>query len=34
MAVTARALDTVAPGWVNALMKRQKLQPEAHFIFS
>ena len=27
MAVTARALDTVAPGWVNALMKRQKLQP-------
>jgi NAD(P)-dependent dehydrogenase (short-subunit alcohol dehydrogenase family) len=27
MAVTAKALDTVAPGWVNALMKRQRLQP-------
>lgn len=27
MAVTARALDTVAPGWLNALMKRQRLQP-------
>jgi NAD(P)-dependent dehydrogenase (short-subunit alcohol dehydrogenase family) len=27
MAMTARALDTVAPGWVNAIMKRQNLQP-------
>src|SRR6478735_2589413 len=27
MAVTARALDTVAPGWLNALIKRQRLQP-------
>jgi len=27
MAVTARALDTVAPGWVNAIMKRQTVQP-------
>src|SRR3954470_16949050 len=29
MAVTARALDTVAPGWLNALIKRQRLQPGA-----
>ena len=29
MAVTARALDTVAPGWVNAIMKRRNLQPGA-----
>jgi NAD(P)-dependent dehydrogenase (short-subunit alcohol dehydrogenase family) len=29
MAVTAKALDTVAPGWLNALMKRQRLQPGA-----
>ena len=29
MAVTARALDTVAPGLLNALMKRQRLQPGA-----
>jgi NAD(P)-dependent dehydrogenase (short-subunit alcohol dehydrogenase family) len=28
-AVTARALDTVAPGLLNALMKRQRLQPGA-----
>jgi NAD(P)-dependent dehydrogenase (short-subunit alcohol dehydrogenase family) len=27
MAVTAKALDTVAPGWVNAIMKRQRVQP-------
>jgi NAD(P)-dependent dehydrogenase (short-subunit alcohol dehydrogenase family) len=27
MAMTARALDTVAPGWVNAIMKRQTIQP-------
>jgi NAD(P)-dependent dehydrogenase (short-subunit alcohol dehydrogenase family) len=27
MAMTARALDTVAPGWVNAIMKRQSVQP-------
>jgi NAD(P)-dependent dehydrogenase (short-subunit alcohol dehydrogenase family) len=27
MAVTAKALDTFAPGWVNAIMKRQRLQP-------
>ena len=27
MAVTARALDTVAPGWVNAIMKRQNRAP-------
>ena len=27
MAVTAKVLDTFAPGWVNALMKRQRLQP-------
>ena len=27
MAMTARALDTVAPGWVNAIMKRQTVQP-------
>jgi NAD(P)-dependent dehydrogenase (short-subunit alcohol dehydrogenase family) len=27
MAVTAKALDTVAPGWVNALMSRQRVQP-------
>src|SRR5215470_7735603 len=26
MAVTAKALDTVAPAWLNALMKRQRLQ--------
>ncbi|HEV7851633.1 MAG TPA: SDR family NAD(P)-dependent oxidoreductase, partial [Mycobacterium sp.] len=29
MAVTAKALDTVAPGLLNALMKRQRLQPGA-----
>ena len=29
MAVTARALDTVAPGWLNAIMKRQRVQPGA-----
>jgi NAD(P)-dependent dehydrogenase (short-subunit alcohol dehydrogenase family) len=29
MAVTAKGLDTVAPGWLNALMKRQRLQPGA-----
>ena len=29
MAVTAKALDTVAPGLLNALMKRQRLQPSA-----
>src|SRR5262245_36149383 len=29
MAVTAKALDAVAPGWLNALMKRQRLQPGA-----
>ena len=27
MAVTARALDTFAPGWVNTIMKRQRVQP-------
>ncbi len=27
MAVTAKALDAVAPSWVNAIMKRQRLQP-------
>jgi NAD(P)-dependent dehydrogenase (short-subunit alcohol dehydrogenase family) len=27
MAMTARALDTVAPAWVNAIMKRQTVQP-------
>jgi NAD(P)-dependent dehydrogenase (short-subunit alcohol dehydrogenase family) len=27
MAVTAKALDSVAPGWVNAIMKRQRVQP-------
>jgi NAD(P)-dependent dehydrogenase (short-subunit alcohol dehydrogenase family) len=27
MAVTAKALDTFAPGWVNAIMKRQRVQP-------
>lgn len=27
MAVTAKALDTVAPGWVNAIMKRQRVGP-------
>jgi NAD(P)-dependent dehydrogenase (short-subunit alcohol dehydrogenase family) len=29
MAVTAKALDTVAPGLLNALMKRQRLQPSS-----
>lgn len=29
MAMTARALDTVAPNWVNAIMKRQRVQPNA-----
>jgi hypothetical protein len=29
MAVTAKALDTVAPGLLNTLMKRQRLQPGA-----
>jgi NAD(P)-dependent dehydrogenase (short-subunit alcohol dehydrogenase family) len=27
MAMTARALDTFAPNWVNAIMKRQSVQP-------
>ncbi|MGV0578497.1 SDR family oxidoreductase [Mycolicibacterium elephantis] len=27
IAMTARALDTVAPNWLNALMKRQRVQP-------
>ena len=27
IAVAARALDTVGPGWVTALMKRQRIQP-------
>jgi len=27
MAVTAKAIDTFAPGWVNAIMKRQRVQP-------
>jgi NAD(P)-dependent dehydrogenase (short-subunit alcohol dehydrogenase family) len=27
MAVTAKAVNSVAPGWVNALMKRQSVQP-------
>ena len=27
VAVTAKALNTVAPGWVDAIMKRQRLQP-------
>jgi NAD(P)-dependent dehydrogenase (short-subunit alcohol dehydrogenase family) len=27
IAVTAKALDTFAPGWVNTIMKRQRLQP-------
>ncbi|OHU92387.1 SDR family oxidoreductase [Mycobacterium talmoniae] len=27
MAVTVRALDVLAPGWVTAVMKRQRLQP-------
>ncbi len=27
MAVTAKALDTFAPGWINAIMKRQRVQP-------
>jgi NAD(P)-dependent dehydrogenase (short-subunit alcohol dehydrogenase family) len=27
MAVTARALDVVAPGWLNGIMKRQSIQP-------
>jgi hypothetical protein len=27
MAMTARVLDTVAPGLVNAIMKRQTVQP-------
>lgn len=29
VAVTARALDVVAPGWVNAIMKRQRTRPGA-----
>ena len=29
MAVTAKALDTVAPGLLNAIMKRQRVQPGA-----
>ena len=27
MAVVAQALDTIGPGWVTALMKRQRIQP-------
>jgi NAD(P)-dependent dehydrogenase (short-subunit alcohol dehydrogenase family) len=27
MAVTARALDVIAPAWVNGIMKRQSIQP-------
>jgi NAD(P)-dependent dehydrogenase (short-subunit alcohol dehydrogenase family) len=27
MAVTARALDSLAPAWVNAVMRRQRMQP-------
>jgi NAD(P)-dependent dehydrogenase (short-subunit alcohol dehydrogenase family) len=27
MAVTAKALDTFAPGWINAIMKRRRVQP-------
>ncbi|MCW2689997.1 MAG: hypothetical protein JWR37_4887 [Mycobacterium sp.] len=27
IAVAAKALDTVGPGWVNAIMKRQNIQP-------
>jgi len=27
MAIAARALDTVGPRWVNAIMQRQNLQP-------
>jgi NAD(P)-dependent dehydrogenase (short-subunit alcohol dehydrogenase family) len=27
MAVTAQALNTVAPGWLNAIMRRQNIQP-------
>jgi hypothetical protein len=27
MAIAARALDTVGPRWVNAIMQRQKIQP-------
>ncbi|TFV61421.1 SDR family oxidoreductase [Mycobacterium sp. PS03-16] len=27
MAVTARAVDSLAPSWVNAVMKRQRVQP-------
>jgi NAD(P)-dependent dehydrogenase (short-subunit alcohol dehydrogenase family) len=27
MAITARALDVVAPGWLNGIMKRQSIQP-------
>jgi hypothetical protein len=26
MAVTAKDLDTFAPGWINAIMKRQRVQ--------
>jgi NAD(P)-dependent dehydrogenase (short-subunit alcohol dehydrogenase family) len=29
MAVTARAVDSVAPNWVNAIVKRQRVQPSA-----
>jgi NAD(P)-dependent dehydrogenase (short-subunit alcohol dehydrogenase family) len=29
MAVTARALDVVAPGWLNNIMKRQSVQPNS-----
>ncbi|WP_102144189.1 SDR family oxidoreductase [Mycobacterium hubeiense] len=29
MAVTAKALDTVAPGWVSAIMRRQRIQPSS-----
>jgi hypothetical protein len=27
MAVAAKALDTIGPGWATALMKRQRIQP-------
>jgi NAD(P)-dependent dehydrogenase (short-subunit alcohol dehydrogenase family) len=29
MAVTARAVDSVAPNWVNAVVKRQRVRPSA-----
>ncbi len=28
MAIAARALDTIGPRWVNAIMQRQNIQPK------